>query len=283
MTVLYTGQGASTTDLSRLIVGAIGTDPGIEFPRGLWGRLDHRRCDPQRRPEHRPGADRELIAGVSSVIAATNRECRRDRHHRVGEGIPRRAEQIKSVSQGVVTRSLGEAARGEVAVAAVVAANTGEALKAQVQAAVISPSLLVPRVVVAEATGTQGPQVLLQVAANDIAGQSLPVVLSHASGSTFTLGDTIVIASTTDQLGNTSTATFTVMVVDTTAPDLLLPEELVFEATGPEGEVVAFPTVVCRLARAALSATISLLAAFSRCRASSAFLVTSWCRKLTLL
>src|SRR5258708_4914499 len=49
-------------------------------------------------------------------------------------------------------------------------------------------------------------------------------------------------------------------------------------------------TLVCRLvttllseATSLLSATISVLAAFSLCRASSAFLVTNCCRKLTLL
>src|SRR5205823_4487873 len=77
--------------------------------------------------------------------------------------------------------------------------------------------------------------------ANDIAGQSLPTILSQASGSTFALGATTVTASTTDSLGNTASASFTVTVVDTTPPVLSLPAELVVEATGPTGALVTFP------------------------------------------
>ena len=55
-------------------------------------------------------------------------------------------------------------------------------LVAQILAAVIPPTLLVPDVIIAEATSPQGAQAKLPVAANDIAGRSLPVILNRAIG-----------------------------------------------------------------------------------------------------
>ncbi|HEX9505405.1 MAG TPA: HYR domain-containing protein, partial [Acidimicrobiia bacterium] len=82
------------------------------------------------------------------------------------------------------------------------------------------PVLSLPGEVVAEATGPDGAAVMLSASAEDIVGGALPVTFSPASGSTFPLGTTTVAASATDAAGNTATATFDVVVRDTTAAAL---------------------------------------------------------------
>ncbi|WP_322513568.1 HYR domain-containing protein, partial [Chloroflexus sp.] len=61
-----------------------------------------------------------------------------------------------------------------------------------------------------------------------------------ASGSLFPLGVTTVNCTATDGAGNTASGSFTVAVVDTTAPTLTLPGNLTREASGPRGATVTF-------------------------------------------
>jgi hypothetical protein len=68
----------------------------------------------------------------------------------------------------------------------------------------------------------------------------VPVVFAPESGSTFPLGSTVVTATATDLSGNRATATFTVTVLDRTAPVLTVPASVTVEATGPDGVVVVF-------------------------------------------
>ena len=63
---------------------------------------------------------------------------------------------------------------------------------------------------------------------------------SAASGSTFPIGTTTVTVTATDAHSNTATRTFTVTVQDTTPPVINPPANIVAEATGPSGAVVAF-------------------------------------------
>ena len=60
------------------------------------------------------------------------------------------------------------------------------------------------------------------------------------SGSTFGLGDTLVNCTATDDSGNDVEDSFTISVVDTTAPDVTVPDDITEEATGPDGAVVGF-------------------------------------------
>jgi hypothetical protein len=70
-----------------------------------------------------------------------------------------------------------------------------------------------------EATGTNGaPMAFTPPTAKDLVDGVLPVTCSPAAGSTFPLGTTTVTCSATDRSGKDAKATFTVTVVDTTAP-----------------------------------------------------------------
>jgi hypothetical protein len=103
-----------------------------------------------------------------------------------------------------------------------------------------APVVTVPATITAEATGPNGAQVNYDTAATDIVSGSLSVTCSLASGSVFPIVDTTVSCSATDDAGNTGTKTFHVIVQDTTAPELHLPDSITKEATGPSGASVTW-------------------------------------------
>ena len=57
----------------------------------------------------------------------------------------------------------------------------------------------------------------------------------------FALGDHTVDCSATDVHSNTASDSFTVTVTDTTAPALTVPDDIIAEATGPDGAVTGRP------------------------------------------
>lgn len=242
VTALYASPaGATAEELSRVVVAAI-ADQILASPTALNFNDSSFIANLVRTVGTRIGrvlAD-DLVNGAAAVLAATNQQLDASEPAPETEYI-HGIEQIKLVSQGAVAQALGKAAKGELDITAVVQANTGDALVAQIVAAVIPPTLLVPDVLVVEATNSQGAPADLPVVANDLLGQALPVTLSQASGSIFGIGDTIVTASTTDTSGNSVSANFTVRVVDTKPPAFTLPAELVVEATRPEGAMIQFP------------------------------------------
>jgi alpha-tubulin suppressor-like RCC1 family protein len=69
-----------------------------------------------------------------------------------------------------------------------------------------------------EATSASGAVVNFNATATDSEDGALTPNLSKASGSTFAIGDTIVNASATDSAAETTSASFTIRVQDTTAP-----------------------------------------------------------------
>lgn len=80
------------------------------------------------------------------------------------------------------------------------------------------PILSLPGNLVLEATGPDGAVATYTVTAQDAVDGPVPVALNIGSGSTFSLGTTMVNASATDRAGNTATGSFTVTVRDTTPP-----------------------------------------------------------------
>jgi hypothetical protein len=94
--------------------------------------------------------------------------------------------------------------------------------------------------VTAEATGAEGAIVTFTAAATDLVDGLLPADCDHDSGDTFPLGDTIVTCMATDAHANAGTGSFRITVQDTTAPVLVLPLDILAEATGPDGAVVLY-------------------------------------------
>ncbi|HEX8822616.1 MAG TPA: ELWxxDGT repeat protein [Archangium sp.] len=104
------------------------------------------------------------------------------------------------------------------------------------------PLITCPAGVTVEAMSASGTAVSYASArARDEGATSPAVSYSHASGSTFALGDNAVTATATDAAGNTNTCTFTVAVKDTRAPTLTCPRDVVVSATGNEGAVARYP------------------------------------------
>jgi hypothetical protein len=89
---------------------------------------------------------------------------------------------------------------------------------------------------VVEANGPSGSVVSYTgPTATDAAEGPKPVSCSPTSGSTFPLGGTAVNCTASDSHGNTSSASFTVTVVDTTKPSLIVPQDRAVYADTPLG------------------------------------------------
>lgn len=96
------------------------------------------------------------------------------------------------------------------------------------------PLLFLPENIVAEATSAAGAVVTYTATSAD----NSPVVCTPPSGSTFALGDTTVTCSATNDDG-TSSATFIVSVIDSTAPAVNAPPVFA-EATSAAGATVSY-------------------------------------------
>ncbi len=128
---------------------------------------------------------------------------------------------------------------------------------------VAPPTISAPGNLVAEATGATGAAVTYTATATDAVDGAESVSCSPASGSTFGLGHTTVSCSATDKAGNTATASFDVLVHDTTAPSLTVPSGISVKASLSGGVKVTYsatatdlvdssPTVSCSLASGSL-------------------------------
>ncbi|HEV2707295.1 MAG TPA: pectinesterase family protein [Pyrinomonadaceae bacterium] len=102
------------------------------------------------------------------------------------------------------------------------------------------PVLNLPTDLTVEATGPEGAAATFAATATDAEDGEIAVMLSHESGSTFPLGTTTVTANATDAAGATVSGSFKVNVIDTTAPVISTPANIVLEATSPEGAVAVF-------------------------------------------
>jgi hypothetical protein len=102
------------------------------------------------------------------------------------------------------------------------------------------PALTVPGPITAEATGPGGAVVEYEVSASDLVDGPVAASCTPASGSLLPLGTTTVHCSAEDATGNDGSATFDVLVEDTTEPVITVPADIVEEATGPSGAAVDF-------------------------------------------
>jgi hypothetical protein len=105
-----------------------------------------------------------------------------------------------------------------------------------------APVLVVPSDITAEAASGAGAAVSFPVSASDAVDGTITPDCDWASGSTFPLGLTTVTCSATDDANNTSDSqSFTISVVDTTAPAISdTPGNQTLEATGPGGAAASW-------------------------------------------
>jgi HYR domain len=125
------------------------------------------------------------------------------------------------------------------------AGNTGSGsftVTVTVMSDTTAPSLTLPPNQTAEATSSSGAVVIYPAATatDDVDGTITPTCVP-ASGSTFALGTTTVTCTATDAAGNTATGSFTVTVVDSTAPVLSGLANRTATATSTSGAVVTYP------------------------------------------
>ena len=117
----------------------------------------------------------------------------------------------------------------------------------------VAPVIVTPGNLTVEATSIAGAAVSFGVSASDDQDGSVAVTLSAASGSTFALGATTVTATASDRAGNSASANFTVTVVDTIAPVISAPSDLVLEATSAAGASATFAATATDATGATLS------------------------------
>ncbi len=104
-----------------------------------------------------------------------------------------------------------------------------------------APSVQAPDDELAEATGPTGAKVAYgDATATDLVDGTVSTSCSPASDSVFGLGATTVTCTATDAAGNTGEASFKVTVVDTTAPEVTAPANLVVGNDSPTGATVAY-------------------------------------------
>jgi len=97
------------------------------------------------------------------------------------------------------------------------------------------PEIFAPTDIVAEATGLSSTMVELgEATAHDIMG--IASVTEHPSRF-FVLGETTITWIATDTSGNSASATQTVTIVDTTSPELIMPEDVMIGAFSLEKQV----------------------------------------------
>ena len=119
------------------------------------------------------------------------------------------------------------------------AGNTGTASFTVTIVDTTPPLVTAPANTTTEATSPAGAVVTFTPSASDIVGVT-SLVSTPASGSTFPLGVTTVNVTATDAALNSSSASFTVTVQDTTAPAISTPGNITAEATSATGAVVSF-------------------------------------------
>ena len=118
------------------------------------------------------------------------------------------------------------------------------------------PSISVVPDITAEATSAAGAVVTYAApTATDAVDGSRSVSCQPASGSTFALGVTTVTCTSSDTVPNTATSSFTVRVVDTTAPAVTVPADTTLDATSAAGAAYSFSATASDSVDGALATT----------------------------
>jgi hypothetical protein len=121
----------------------------------------------------------------------------------------------------------------------------------------VAPVLHLPASIQASAASGLGAAVSYAATATDALDPAPSISCLPASGTTFVIGTTTVQCAATDHSGNVGRGSFTIAVVDTTAPVLHVPARLSVDAASARGARVdyrvtaadavdATPTVSCR-------------------------------------
>ena len=98
-----------------------------------------------------------------------------------------------------------------------------------------SPSITVPDSIMMEATSADSNIVIL---GNPVSSDLVDTPsISNNAPDLFPLGETVVTWTATDTSGNSASATQTVTIVDTTAPELIIPEDITISAFSLEKQV----------------------------------------------
>jgi hypothetical protein len=108
------------------------------------------------------------------------------------------------------------------------AGNTANATQTVDVVDTTAPKITPPKNVVFEATSLNNNTVPI---GNATATDIEPVTITNNATKTFALGKTTILWIATDKAGNTANATQTVDVVDTTAPKIIAPKNIVVNAT----------------------------------------------------
>jgi len=90
-----------------------------------------------------------------------------------------------------------------------------------------APSVTAPDSITIEASGSEGNLADIGLGSGSDTVEILSV--TNDSPDTFPLGETVITWTATDSSGNSATATQTVTVVDTTAPELIVPEDVIVD------------------------------------------------------
>ncbi|HEV8360475.1 MAG TPA: HYR domain-containing protein [Candidatus Thermoplasmatota archaeon] len=101
------------------------------------------------------------------------------------------------------------------------------------------PALDLPDPITVEATGADGATVAFAVSAVDVVDGDVPVLCDAEPDAAFPIGLTTVACSSTDAAGNAASGSFDIVVVDTTAPTVVV-EDITAEASSAAGALVAF-------------------------------------------
>ena len=116
------------------------------------------------------------------------------------------------------------------------AGNTATATQKVTITDTTAPVITLPVNVTTEATGSQTSVVIGTATATDLVDGS--VIVTNNAPASFSVGETIVTWTSTDDAGNSATATQKVTITDTTAPAITLPSDVTTEATGSQTSVV---------------------------------------------
>lgn len=103
-----------------------------------------------------------------------------------------------------------------------------------------APVLSLPATMRAEASSRDGAVVIFNATGTDDVDRKVTVTCTPSSGKVFALGSTPVLCEARDSAGNRASGSFTVGVVDTVAPSILLPNTVTTSASDPSGVPVFF-------------------------------------------